>query len=295
METNWNYFYIGLAIAFLPALLKGVLFILIFLWLAIIEPLYSYYYKNIYLNGLKKLIFLEILFFDIGLNKKERQEVYIKTIQLNEKTKIGKIDTIDENILEDTTFLKKYLNKYPIEYFLIPERLRKNKELFLCNPKITEYEKNIEVLSEELKNDKEIALQILKNRAYFYGRLGEKTLNDKELSFIALEKYPSLISKLSKELQQDFSIAHFAVQKDFEVYGVLSDSMKDNNTIIKTVLEKSKVSTQKIEKILKGLPKRLQQFVNLKDFECSIEAILLYLEMEEKEKTVIPKRKISKI
>ena len=186
------------------------------------------------------------------LNNKDIINYGLKEIKLSRiKTQM----TIGKELQKDNEYMKEIIKEYPRQYMFVNKELAKDKELLLSV--ITRQEKHnqfgefIKYASDELKDDKEIALIAVKNSLYHeaFKYISERLKDDKEVALEAV-LYGSNIKFVSDRLKDDKEVVLTAIKNNWSadsIYNYVSERLKNDRDI---VIEAVKNKDDNIENII---------------------------------------------
>ena len=101
------------------------------------------------------------------------------------------------------------------------------------------------LLSDELKNDRELVMLAVKNNGAIWHDIPNKFKDDKEIAIVAVSKTPYIYEYLPSKLQKNREIAVMVLKKDSSIWKKIPKSFKKDKTFILEVIKNSKVDRYK--------------------------------------------------
>ena len=141
---------------------------------------------------------------------------------------------------------------------------------------VSKYHKNIYSLSEELQNNKDIILHIVKNNNNGYKYVPEKLKNDRDIIFECVKKNNNVYKNISEDLKSDTEIALVALKKNITLLKLAPFIIRNNPDII---LEIIKNNTNSFRYICKSLEYISDELKNNKNFILKVIEYNIYLSL----------------
>lgn len=118
---------------------------------------------------------------------------------------------ISNKVFEDEELMEIFLNKYPSNINLCPEKFLSDKEF--CEKWITKNKWLIKYISPELKKDRDLGLKAVQINGSMLEHLAVNLKNDKEICMAAISHAPLAFSYIGKEIEDDKSLAIYAMRQ----------------------------------------------------------------------------------
>lgn len=136
----------------------------------------------------------------------------------------------------------------------VGENLIKNRSFILKILKLESYTIHyiFDYMSEELRNDKEIAIAALKKSGSFISYLGEKLCDDEEFIMIAIRDIAEVIDFASDRLKKNKNFIIKALKYNVNIFPYISEELKDDEEIALVALKSKPVLFKKVGNRLKN-------------------------------------------
>jgi hypothetical protein len=110
-----------------------------------------------------------------------------------------------------------------------------NNKLFVID-KIKQRANNIRSASDELKNDKEVALIAIKKSGFTFEHLSSQLKNDREIVIEAIKESSKVLQYASNEFKNNKSFAIKMAELHCDLIGFISDELKNDIEILYYIL-----------------------------------------------------------
>ena len=145
---------------------------------------------------------------------------------------------VSPKVLEERDVAREVItsNKF-IDYSLIPESIKNDKELMLDAVKIKGG--TLKSVSERLRGDKDVVRAALNQNGFAIDFATDNIKDDKEFALIALTNKPGSFMFLSERLRDDKELAMLAVKSDGFLLESASERLKNDKEIVLTAIKQN--------------------------------------------------------
>ena len=171
--------------------------------------------KKEIIEKLKREMFFDSKFYDQYRDDEEIAENAIKV-------DISNFEYISDRLKHEKRLILK-MNPIPLE--LVPEDLKDDKEIVLESIKRNEL--TFAYASERLRSAKEVVLEAVNIDARCLKYAGQECRDDKEIVLNTISKYPLLIKFASDKLKDDEDIVLMAIDKDLMALSYASKRIRN--------------------------------------------------------------------